>query len=160
VGVIVYVAVPAVVPEFVSICAMLLPEPDMAPVTPLCATVHAKVVPGTPDVKVIVGVEPLHIDCDGETATATFGIGFTVIITLVDVPEQPLAVGVIMYVAVPAVVPEFVSVCAMLLPEPDVAPVTPLCATVHAKVVPETFDDKVMLAAILLHIVCDGKTET
>jgi len=77
---------------------------------------------------------------------------------LVDVPEQLLAVGVIVYVAVPADVPEFVSVCAMLLPEPAVAPVTPLCATVHAKVVPETLDVKVIVIEPP-HIVCEGKTE-
>jgi len=154
VGVIVYVAVPADVPEFVSVCAMLLPEPSEAPATPLCATVHAKVVPVTFDNVMSVAVL-LHIVCDEGVAVTDIYIGLTVITTLVDVPEQPLAVGVIEYVAVPAVVPEFVSVCAMLLPDPSEAPATPLCATVHAKVVPKTFDVNVMPVAVLLHIVCD-----
>jgi len=154
VGVIVYVAVPAVVPEFVSVCAMLLPEPSEAPATPLCATVHAKVVPVTLDVNVMPVAVLLHIVCDDGVAV-TLGIGFTVITTSVDVPEQPLAVGVIEYVAVPADVPEFVSVCEMLLPEPSMAPVTSLCTTVHAKVVPVISDVNVMSVVAPLHIVCD-----
>jgi len=154
VGVIVHVAVPAVVPEFVSVCAMLLPEPSVAPVTPLCTTVHANVVPVISDVKAMSVVAPLHIICDDGVAV-TSGIGFTVITTSVDVPEQPFAVGVIEYVAVPAVVPEFVSVWAMLLPKLSEAPATPLCATVHVKVVPVTFDVNVMPVALPLHIACD-----
>ena len=83
------------------------------------------------------------------------GVEFTVITTLVDVSEQPLAVGVIEYVAVPSVVPELVSVCVMLLPEPSEAPATPLCATVHAKAVPVTSDVNAMSVVAPLHIVCD-----
>jgi len=154
VGVIVYVAVPADVPVFVSVCAMLLPEPSEAPATPLCATVHAKVVPVTLDVNVMPVALPLHIACDDGVAV-TFGVGFTVITTSVDVPEQVFAVGVIVYVAVPADVPELVSVWVMLLPEPSEAPVTPLCATVHAKAVPVTSDVKAMSVVAPLHIVCD-----
>ena len=81
--------------------------------------------------------------------------GPTVITTLVDVPLQEFAVGVIVYVAAPEFVPEFVSVCAMLLPLLLDAPVTPFCDTVQAKVVPVTFDVKAIDGAVLLHIVCD-----
>ena len=141
---------------------MLLPDPSEVPVTPLCVTVHANVVPVTFDVNVMPVAVLAHIVCDDGVAV-TFGNGLTVITTWgEDVPTQvtpPFVYeGVTVYVAVPAVVPEFVSVCAMLLPDPSVAPVTPLCATVHAKVAPETFEVKVMLVAVLLHIVCnDGR---
>ena len=81
------------------------------------------------------------------------GVGFTVIITLDNVPAQIFVVGIIEYVAIPNVVPEFVSVCTILLPDPSEAPVTSLCTTVHAKVVPETSDVKSILVAIPLHIV-------
>ena len=44
----------------------------------------------------------------------------------------------------------------MLLPEPSEAPATPLlCVTLHAKVVPETFDVKAIPVEVPLHIVCD-----
>jgi hypothetical protein len=59
------------------------------------------------------------------------GIGFTVTVTTIGVPEQLAAVGVIVYVAVPALVPVAVNVCAIEEPEPAAAPLTPDCATVH-----------------------------
>jgi hypothetical protein len=68
---------------------------------------------------------PLQIVCDTGVAT-TLGNGFTVTITLNGVPVHPAEDGVIRYVAVPDVEPVVVKVCAMLLPNPAVAPLTPV----------------------------------
>jgi hypothetical protein len=64
--------------------------------------------------------------------------GFTEIFTLMGVPAVPLAVGVMVYVAVPAAPLVAVKVCAMLAPEPAAPPETPDNSTVHVKVVPVT----------------------
>ena len=94
VGVIVYVAVPGVVPVAVKICAMLFPLPAVAPDTFVCTTVHEKVVPATLLVSAIEVVAPEQIVCDAGVAVAT-GFGFTVMTTVIGVPAQPFAVGVI-----------------------------------------------------------------
>jgi hypothetical protein len=70
--------------------------------------------------------------------TAGTGLGFTVMVTCMGVPGQPLAVGVMVYTAVPATAPVVVNVCAMVAPLPLLAPETPVCVTVQAKVVPAT----------------------
>lgn len=64
------------------------------------------------------------------------GIGLTVTLATIGVPAQPPAVGVIVYTAVPALVVVAVSVWAMVAPELAEAPVTFVCVTVQAKVVP------------------------
>ena len=64
------------------------------------------------------------------------GAGFTVIVTVIAVPAHPAAVGVTVYVAVPAEAPVAVNVWAIVEPLPAEAPLTPDCVTVHAKVVP------------------------
>ena len=88
-------AVPAVVPELLKVCAMLLPEPAEAPVMApeLVATVQAKVVPVTLLVNAMPVVWPEQIVCEAGVAVTT-GIGLTVITTLIGVPVHPLAVGV------------------------------------------------------------------
>ena len=68
----------------------MLPEPDVAPLTPFCVTVHEYVAPLTSDVKVIVGAVLLHIVCDVGVAV-TFGIGFTVMVIIFDVAGEPVA---------------------------------------------------------------------
>lgn len=83
------------------------------------------------------------------------GVGLTVIVTVVVEPGHPLAVGVTVYVAVPALVPAFVNVCAIVAPELALAPVTPLCTTVHANVVPLTEDDNAILLIPPLQMVCN-----
>ena len=67
---------------------------------------------------------PEHLVCDAGMATAT-GIGLTVITTVLSAPSQPLAEGVIVYVAVPEIIPLVVSDCAIDDPDPAVAPETP-----------------------------------
>ena len=92
---------------------MLLPDPDEAPVTPLCTIVHAKVVPETSEVKAIDGAELLHIVCD-EGFAVTLGVGFIVTdVCAVDV--QPSEV-VTVTVYVPSVVtPVIVGFCEALV---------------------------------------------
>lgn len=67
---------------------------------------------------------PEHIVCDAGVAVTT-GIGLTVMTTVLADPAHPVAVGVTVYVAVPAVVPVAVSVWDMVAPEDAVAPETP-----------------------------------
>jgi len=53
------------------------------------------------------------------------GFGFTVTVDVIGVPAQPLGeVGVMVYVAVPAVVEVAVSCCAMVFPLELLAPLT------------------------------------
>lgn len=80
---------------------MLAPELLEAPLTPDCATVHAKVVPPVPLVKAIEVVPPEQILCEVGVAV-TEGAGFTVTVAVIGEPAQPPAVGVIVYTAVPA----------------------------------------------------------
>ncbi len=69
----------------------------------------------------------------------TVGLGLTVTITATGVPGQLVAVGVMVYVAVPGVVPLFVNVwfkfkdelTPVPVPELLVAPVTPLMEVDH-----------------------------
>lgn len=145
-GVIVYVAVPGAAPLAISDCAMLAPEPAVAPVTPVCAAVQLKVVPVTLLLKEMAVVLPEQIVCAVGVAVAA-GIGFTVMVTVIGVPGQPFADGVMVYVAVPGDAPVVESVCAIELPDAAVAPVTPLCVTVQLYVVPVTAPDKAMAVA-------------
>lgn len=74
---------------------MFVPVEALAPVTPVCVTVHAYVVPATPPVKAILVVLPEHNDWLLGVAV-TLGAGFTVTLTVCDVPKQepPVDVGV------------------------------------------------------------------
>ena len=47
------------------------------------------------------------------------GDGFTVTSAVKVLPVQPLAVGVIVYLTTPAVVPVLVSVCVIVVPQED-----------------------------------------
>ena len=51
-----------------------------------------------------------------------------------------------MYVAIPSV-PFTVNTSAIVLPEPDVAPLVPFCVAVHVNVVPLTGPDKAVTGA-------------
>ena len=115
---------------------MLVPEPAVAPVTPDCVTVQPKVVPVTLLVSAMDVALPEQI-VGAEGVAVAVGFGFTVIVTEIGVPVQPPAEGVMVYTTVPAVVPVAVSVCAIDVPEPAVAPLAPVCVTVQLKVVPE-----------------------
>ena len=72
---------------------MLDPVPADAPLTPLCVTVHANEVPATLLVSAMDGATPEQTVWDAGVAI-TFGVGFTVMVTVIGVPGQPLAVGV------------------------------------------------------------------
>ena len=65
----------------------------MAPETPDCTTVQAKVVPAKVLVRTMEDAVPEQIVCEPGVAVAT-GMGFTVTTTTLGVPAQPLAVGV------------------------------------------------------------------
>jgi hypothetical protein len=100
-------------------------------------------------------VAPEQIVWEAGVAVAT-GMGLTVIITVSGVPEQPLAEGVIVYVAVPAVMPVVLRLWAMAEPEDAVAPETPDCTTVHEKVVPATLLVRDIVVAVPEHRVCNA----
>ena len=74
----------------------------------------------------------------------TIGIGFTVISTITEDPEQLFAVGIIVYVAVPVTDPVVDSVWAIVVPVPADAPETPNSTTVQEKV----DDDPLLVKAI------------
>ena len=80
-------------PVAASVWAMVDPDAAVAPETPDCTTVQAKVVPVTLLLRAIEEAVPEQIVCDPGVAVAT-GIGFTVTTTTLGVPAQPLAVGV------------------------------------------------------------------
>ena len=88
-------------------------------------------VPVTVLVKAIDGAVPEQTVCEDGVAVTT-GVGFTVMVTVIGVPEQPPAVGVIVYIAVPATVEVAVSVWAMVEPLLEDAPETFVCTTVQA----------------------------
>lgn len=82
------------------------------------------------------------------------GKGLTVMATLLVEPEQLFAVGVTIYVAVPADVPELDNVCAIVAPLLLLPPVIPASwLTVQAKVVPATLELKVILVVAPLHMI-------
>jgi hypothetical protein len=99
----------------------------------LSAAIHVKL-EATLLVKGILTVPPLHIVA--VLALVIEGIGLTVIVAVIAAPAQPPAVGVIVYIAMPALVVVAVNVWAIVAPELADAPVTLVCVTVHANVAP------------------------
>ena len=71
----------------------------------------------------------------------TSGIGLTVTTTFIGDPVHPFALGVIVYVAVPGVVPVAVRDCTIEVPLPLDAPLTPDCTTIQLYDVPATDPD-------------------
>jgi hypothetical protein len=140
-GVIVYVAVCAVVDEFVNVCAIVFPDPADTPVNEaaLVLTVHVNVDPATLLVSATEVVLPEQIVVATAVAVAT-GIGLTITVVVIGVPGQAFAVGVIVYVAVCAVVEELFNVCAIVAPAPAEVPVrdAALVVTVQSNVAPAT----------------------
>jgi hypothetical protein len=82
-------------------------------------------------------VVPLQIVSAFGAAT-TSGNGLTVTITVIGVPLQPPALGVIVYVAVPATEPVAVNVSAIVVPVPVSTPLTPESTRVQLYVTPPT----------------------
>jgi len=159
VGVIVYVAVPAALPVAVRTWLMVDPLPADAPLTPDWLTVQLKMVPATGLLSAMDGATPEHTVCEAGVAT-TVGVGLTVIVTVIGVPGQPLAVGVIVYVAVPAALPVAVRTWLMVDPLPADAPLTPDWLTVQLKMVPATGLLSAMDGATPEHTVCKAGVAT
>ena len=105
---------------------VLVSVPDISPV-PLAAIpvavatlslVQLYTVPATfPLNTIVVIAEPEQVVCEAGVATA-FGIGFTIIVAVIDAPEQPFAVGVIVKVTVTGALVTLVNATAGTLPEP------------------------------------------
>lgn len=70
------------------------PEPATAPLAPDWLTVQLNTVLATVPVNAMDVAVPEQMVCDVGVAV-TFGVGFTVMVTVIGVPEQPPAVGVI-----------------------------------------------------------------
>jgi hypothetical protein len=70
----------------------------------------------------------------------TFGVGLTVTTTFIGIPGHPLAVGVTIYITVPDVASELVSVCEIVDPfDADAPVIVPVIVpTVQLNVAPET----------------------
>ena len=111
---------------------MLVPKPEVAPLTLLCTTVQLYVAPATPllVLKFIFEVAPLQI-ASAIGAATTSGNGLTVTITLIGTPLQPPTLGVMVYVAVPAVEPVAVKVSLIAAPDPTSTPLTPASTRVQ-----------------------------
>ena len=63
--------------------------------------------------------------CNCAAVLVMTGVGFTVTVTSVVAPLHPFALGVILYVTVPLVVPSvLVNTCPIVAPLPALAPVT------------------------------------
>lgn len=129
VGVTRYCTVPAVVLlGFVNICAIVEPDPALAPVMPpvIVPMVHANVL-GVLAVNAMLVAVALHIVA--VFAVVTTGVGFTVTVMVYGVPGQAgvaVDVGVTMYCTLPApVLLGLFNVCAMVEPAPALAPVMP-----------------------------------
>lgn len=92
------------------------------------------------------------------------GNGLTVTSTVKGIPAHPLAVGVIVYLTMPAVVPVLVSVCAIIVPHAEEQLLKPVIVppvgevrinAVHVKVVPMISLDNAIVGAVLEQIDCD-----
>ena len=83
------------------------------------------VVPVTLLVNEIDGAAPEQIVCEAGVAV-TMGEGRTVISTLIDAPLQLFALGVTTYLTTPAVVPVFVNVCAIVVPQEEAQSLKPV----------------------------------
>jgi hypothetical protein len=120
--------------------AGLGPPEALAPLTPVATTVHSYCTLPTLFglLKMMFAVPPSHT-VNTVLLIANVGTGSTVISTSNDAPLQPFALGVTVYVTVPCVFGDVVvKACAMVLPLPAVAPLTPVADTVQLYVVPLT----------------------
>jgi hypothetical protein len=150
----------------VKVCAIVLPDPAFAPVTPpvIVPIVHVNVLFELAVNAILVAVL-LHITV--VFAAVTTGLGFTVTVIVYTAPVQagePVDVGVTRYSTVPAVaLPGLVNVCAMLLPDDAVAPVIdPVTVPmVQLKVLATEAVNEILVAApehidAVLAVVTDG----
>jgi len=121
----VYTAVPLPPPVATRVSVIAEPLLLLPPVTPVSTTVQLKLVPDTLLLKLIGKTLPAQIVWFIGLAVST-GIGFTVMVTVIGLPVQPFAVGVIVYTAVPGVLPVAVNVSAIVVPLLFVPPLTPV----------------------------------
>ena len=95
----------------------------------------------------------------GVVIIETIGFGFTVIVTVIGLPEQPFAFGVIVYVIVCVLDEVLVSIWVIVFPDPFAAPIMfELLLTVQANEVPVpavTLDVNAIFVALPEQIVWD-----
>jgi hypothetical protein len=138
VGVIVIVAVTGVLPLFVAVKDVISPVSEAARPIDVVLLVQLNVVPLTALLKVMaVVLALLQTDCVVGFATAT-GVGLTVIVTVVGVPEQPLATGVTIIVAVTGLELVLTAVNEPILPIPEAARPIVVLSLVQLNTVPDT----------------------
>jgi len=105
VGVTIYSTLPDVLPGFVRVWLIVVPEDADAPVIPpvIVPIVHEKLL-ATLALKLILGLVPLQVVA--VAAVVTVGAGFTVTVIVEAAPAQEpvVEVGVTRYSTVPAVV--------------------------------------------------------
>jgi hypothetical protein len=112
------------------------------------------VVPATVLVRFTEVAAPEHIVAAAGVAVIA-GAGLTVMITGTDDPGHELAVGMILYVTVPAPAPVAVSACTILVPVPAAPPVAPVCVgAAQANVVPGRLPVSEILVVFPEQMVC------
>jgi hypothetical protein len=142
---------------------MVAPEPALVPVMPpvMVPIVHVKAL-GALAVKVILGLVPLHVLAVAALVTAGTGFTVTVIVKAAPTQEPVVAVGVTMYLTVPAVeLPGLVSIWLMVVPEPALAPVMPpvMVPIVHVKAL-GALAVKVILGLVPLQVLATAASVT
>ena len=122
---------------------MVLPLPATKPfrLGDVALTVQAKVVPVTPEVRLIPVAEAEQMILLRGTVV-TWGVGLTVTTISADNPVHPFAVPVTWYVTDSIVVPELINVWKTAFPEPFENPVTlgELAEAVQVNDAPETWE--------------------
>ena len=141
-GVTVMVAIIADVPEFVVVKLGILPLPVAAKLIEGLSFVQSRVVPEIFPVKEMMPIAaPWHLTRFG--IAFTIGFGLTVMVNVLDNPEQPLAVGVTVTVAITGVIPAFMAVKEGMVSLPEAAiPMLGVLLDTQLYVVPETFPVK------------------
>jgi hypothetical protein len=117
--------------------------------------VQLNVAPETELVRAILVAVALHIVSG--LADVTSGVGLTVTIMFEVIPGHEFAVGVTIYVTVPAVEPGLVRTCDMVAPPAGAAPVIPpvIAPMVQLNVAPDTLLFSAMFVLVALQIVVD-----
>ena len=122
VGVIIYITVSVLFRVLNNVWLIVFPLAAEAPLIPDGdSTDQLKIVADTVDESEILVAVLLHIDVNADIAV-TFGVGFTVIVTVFGVPLQVIPpfvyLGVTVIVAITGVVPELTAVKAGISPVP------------------------------------------
>ncbi len=150
----------------VSVCAMVLPLPALAPVMlPVTSPIVQVNVLGAVAVSAMLVAVLLQIaTADGTPVTTGVGCTVTVITYGAEAGQlPPIEVGVTWYSTVPAVaLLGLVSVCAMVLPEPLDAPVIPpvIAPTVQVNVLGAVAVNGILVAVLLQIATADGTPVT